>query len=112
MITGSYKFAIALLFRDVIRHVSFVTAYVLVISVLDLRYEFQDFHLPASIVAILGTVIGLLLGFRTNSGYARWWEARILWGAIVNDSRTWVRQHSHTRLDTYIAGALDRFSDD
>jgi len=37
-------------------------------------------------------VIGLLLAFRTNSCYGRWWEARILWGAIVNDSRTWTRQ--------------------
>ncbi|MCK5104088.1 MAG: hypothetical protein KAR17_14785, partial [Cyclobacteriaceae bacterium] len=34
----------------------------------------------------------LLLGFRTNSAYDRWWEARIIWGAIVNDSRSWVRQ--------------------
>ena len=34
----------------------------------------------------------VLLVFRTNSCYGRWWEARILWGAIVNDSRTWTRQ--------------------
>lgn len=92
MITDSYKYPISLLFRDVIRHVSVATVYVLIISWLDVRYELQDYNLPASIVAILGTVIGLLLGFRTNSGYARWWEARTLWGAIVNDSRTWVRQ--------------------
>jgi putative membrane protein len=32
------------------------------------------------------------LGFRTNQAYERWWEARIIWGAIVNDSRTLVRQ--------------------
>ncbi len=37
-------------------------------------------------------MIGLLLAFRTNSSYDRWWEARTLWGAIVNDSRSWVRQ--------------------
>ncbi|WP_437298507.1 bestrophin family protein [Sorangium sp. So ce426] len=32
-------------------------------------------------------VLGLLLVFRTNAGYARWWEARALWGSIVNQAR-------------------------
>jgi putative membrane protein len=41
---------------------------------------------------ILGTVISLLLGFRSNQAYDRWWEARIVWGAIVNDSRSLARQ--------------------
>lgn len=35
----------------------------------------------------LGLVLGLLLVFRTNSSYARWWEARKLWGKLVNISR-------------------------
>lgn len=34
-----------------------------------------------------GTVLGLLLILRTNAGYDRWWEARKLWGGIVNQSR-------------------------
>jgi putative membrane protein len=34
-----------------------------------------------------GAVLGLLLVLRTNAGYERWWEARKLWGAIVNQSR-------------------------
>lgn len=42
--------------------------------------------------AILGTVISLLLAFRSNQAYDRWWEARIIWGAIVNDSRSFARQ--------------------
>lgn len=42
--------------------------------------------------AILGTVISLLLAFRSNQAYDRWWEARIVWGAIVNDSRSFARQ--------------------
>jgi putative membrane protein len=39
-------------------------------------------------------VIALLLGFRSNQAYDRWWEARHIWGAIVNDSRTLSRQIS------------------
>ncbi|MCA9095154.1 MAG: hypothetical protein KDA68_16825 [Planctomycetaceae bacterium] len=37
--------------------------------------------------ALLGTVLGLLLVFRTNTAYDRWWEGRKLWGQLVNDSR-------------------------
>ncbi|KAF2337023.1 bestrophin family protein [Flavobacterium daemonense] len=36
---------------------------------------------------ILGFVISLLLVFRTNTAYDRWWEARKLWGSLVNNSR-------------------------
>lgn len=38
-------------------------------------------------VAGAGAVLGVLLVFRTNAGYERWWEARKLWGGIVNQSR-------------------------
>jgi len=36
---------------------------------------------------IVGAALGLLLILRTNAGYERWWEARKLWGGIVNQSR-------------------------
>jgi putative membrane protein len=34
-----------------------------------------------------GTILGLLLVFRTNTAYDRWWEGRKLWGQLVNDLR-------------------------
>lgn len=40
-----------------------------------------------SVYSLLGFVISLLLVFRTNTAYDRWWEGRKLWGAVVNDSR-------------------------
>ncbi|WP_343634808.1 bestrophin family ion channel [Fluviicola sp.] len=40
-----------------------------------------------SIYSILGFVISLLLAFRTNTAYDRWWEGRKNWGQLVNDSR-------------------------
>jgi ion channel-forming bestrophin family protein len=36
---------------------------------------------------VAGAILGLLLVLRTNAGYDRWWEARRLWGGIVNQSR-------------------------
>ena len=78
--------------RELWRHFIAVVLYVSVIEGLDIRYDWKDNAFPLPVIAIMGTVIGLLLAFRTNSCYGRWWEARILWGAIVNDSRTWTRQ--------------------
>ncbi len=49
-------------------------------------------ELPVALAAFLGTAISLILSFKLNQSYDRWWEARKIWGAIVNDSRTLVRQ--------------------
>ena len=46
-------------------------------------------HVP---LALYGSAIGIIVGFRNNSAYLRWWEARTLWGAIVNNSRSLARQ--------------------
>ena len=58
-------------------------------------YVFGDLHFLAMSgipVTILGSAIGVFLAFRTSSAYERWWEARILWGGLVNYSRTLARQ--------------------
>ena len=40
-----------------------------------------------TVYSLLGFVISLLLVFRTNTAYERWWEGRKMWGSIVNDTR-------------------------
>lgn len=44
-------------------------------------------HLPAGVHETSAAVVALILAFRTNTGYNRFWEGRSLWGAIVNASR-------------------------
>ncbi|MEA1848354.1 bestrophin family ion channel [Chryseobacterium sp. MHB01] len=61
------------------------------IGLLDLHPIFKKISIPLSIPAILGTAVSLLLAFRTAQSYERWWEARTVWGAIVNDSRSLIR---------------------
>ncbi|WP_418264432.1 bestrophin family protein [Flavobacterium faecale] len=51
-----------------------------------------DVEIPIAVPGIIGTIISLLLAFKSNQAYDRWWEARIVWGSIVNESRTLVRQ--------------------
>lgn len=73
--------------------------------------------IPISIAAIIGTLVSLLLAFRTSQSYERWWEARIIWGSIVNDSRTLIRQLrqflpddelAQVQLDQHITSFKDR----
>lgn len=57
-------------------------------------------HLPIGLHEIAGAIIGLILAFRTNTAYARFWEGRILWGGVVNACRNLQRVlHRHARLD-------------
>jgi putative membrane protein len=57
--------------------------------------EVEYFHLSSKsavsnvslIHSLLGFVLSLLLVFRTNTAYDRWWEGRKLWGKLVNDTR-------------------------
>lgn len=69
-----------------------VTVYTLLINILYYQYGLKDISIPLAVPMVLGTVLSLLLAFRSNQAYDRWWEARTIWGAIVNDSRTLTRQ--------------------
>ncbi|RFM26117.1 bestrophin family protein [Deminuibacter soli] len=69
-----------------------ILVYTGIIAFLYEDYHIKHFTIPLAVPMILGTVLSLLLAFRSNQSYDRWWEARIIWGAIVNDSRTLTRQ--------------------
>lgn len=56
------------------------------------RLQVVDLALPWSISAILGSALAIFIAFRNQSSYGRWWEARTLWGQIVNTSRISARQ--------------------
>ncbi|RYG68963.1 hypothetical protein EON80_10640 [bacterium] len=74
----------------IIRHVIAFGLFAMVTQTLS-RFLFKNFQFDLGIEAnpfeIAGAVLGLLLIFRTNASYDRWWEARKLWGGIVNQSR-------------------------
>ncbi len=56
------------------------------------RYSELLPEIPLTIPAFIGTAISILLSFKLSQSYDRWWEARKVWGAIVNDSRSLVIQ--------------------
>jgi putative membrane protein len=75
----------------------------LVTSFLFSRYGFR---LPSTAHTLLGVALGLLLVFRTNASYDRYWEGRRLLGGIVNRSRNLVRQAT-----SYIEGTDEASQD-
>ncbi|WP_111672258.1 bestrophin family protein [Algoriphagus litoralis] len=46
------------------------------------------FSLPWQPISVIGIAVAFYLGFKNNSSYDRAWEARKIWGAIINDSRS------------------------
>ncbi len=70
----------------------FVCIYAVLVAVAYNYFHFTRISIPIAVPTILGTAISLLLAFKSNQAYDRWWEARTLWGAIVNDSRSLARQ--------------------
>lgn len=52
-------------------------------------------QIPTFVPTLLGTALAFFIGFNNNQAYDRWWEARKIWGSVVNDSRTWARGLIH-----------------
>ena len=50
--------------------------------------ELDWLRIPWTPLALIGTAVAFVIGFQNNSAYGRIWEARKIWGGIVNTSRT------------------------
>jgi len=69
-------------------HIIWLTAWMSIVVEI-----YQFFNLSWSIpwlpISLIGTAVAFYVGFKNNSAYDRMWEARKIWGAIVNSSRAW-----------------------
>lgn len=72
-----HKIAYAVLMSGAVSAVVCVTLY----------YCDTEPRLHSGIFSLLGVVLSILLVFRTNTAYDRWWEGRRLWGTLVNNTR-------------------------
>lgn len=62
------------------------------VFVLHEIFDIRELSIPFNAVATLSTALAIYLGFKNNNAYERWWEARKIWGLIVNYSRAWARE--------------------
>ncbi|WP_318640702.1 bestrophin family protein [Flavobacterium ardleyense] len=69
-------------------------------SVVYFQGFFQTYNLSIdpAIFTLFGVALAIFLGFRNSASYERWWEARKLWGALLNDTRSIARQ-SYSLID-------------
>jgi putative membrane protein len=56
-----------------------------------ITYYVMPFKAPSLPLTLFGSALALFLGFRDTSAYQRWWEGRVLWGAMINSSRSLAR---------------------
>lgn len=77
------------LFNDSWRHIVLVAAWSLIVVYVHEIQGLTMISVPIIPVSTIGIAVSLYLGFKSTSAYGRWWEARKIWGAIVNDSRIW-----------------------
>lgn len=100
------------IFRQLIPVMSLIALYSVIIVHLDRTWIFFDkinnlnlgqFHL------IFSFILGIIISFRVNTTYSRWWEGRVLWGSIVNNCRnlgfkfdTFVGLEEHQEFYAYL----------
>lgn len=88
----SNKINVTRIVRSTWKHFAF-NVVICIATYLVARYAFDlKLEIPVLLPTILGTALSFFIGFSNNQAYDRWWEARKIWGCLVNDSRTWARQ--------------------
>jgi len=92
--------------------------FIAIILSYDAAYYFLDLawlRIPWTPLALIGTAVAFVIGFQNNSAYGRIWEARKIWGGIVNTSRTFgmfvqdmlTNEHTKEQLsDSEISGEI------
>lgn len=94
--------------RNIAPQLLLTTGFAVVVTAL----QGQVFHskVPLTFVpfSLIGLTLAVFLGFRNNTSYARYWEARSLWGVLLNESRTLVRQSLTLVNDQTLAPQLGR----
>lgn len=81
--------------RAVLGRVGLLTGFCLLLSILD-DYLFEQIGYPLPALdqlghVVLGTALGMVIVFRTNSSYSRFWDGRTCWGALINNARSLAR---------------------
>ncbi|MBD1365121.1 hypothetical protein IDJ77_14980 [Mucilaginibacter sp. ZT4R22] len=80
------------LFNKIKLELIYVATITLIVYFLTTRFEHLLPEMPLTIPTFIGTAISVILSFKLSQSYDRWWEARKIWGGIVNDSRNFVLQ--------------------
>ncbi len=70
-------------------HLVWLTAWATFVAAVFEFTHWEWMHIPWLPLSVIGTAVAFYVGFKNNQAYDRLWEARKIWGAIVNSSRAW-----------------------
>jgi putative membrane protein len=112
-ILAIFRFHKADTFRTLFPSLIFIGLYswgIVYLETAYLKLGAQDHAKNITILhSLLGFAISMLLVFRTNTAYERWWEGRKLWGALVNNSRNLsIKLNTMVKMDNHHARAFFR----
>jgi len=82
----------AILVRETFPPLLILALWDFVVVILFQIYHQDWMEQPALPISVMGSALALALGVRNNAAYARWWEARTLWGSITNNCRSFGRE--------------------
>lgn len=76
-------------FRMLWKEIIYIGLFTLAIAFVEIHFfpDVVQLEKLITVYSLIGFVISLLLVFRTNTAYDRWWEGRRKWGEVVNDTR-------------------------
>jgi ion channel-forming bestrophin family protein len=64
-----------------------IATYTAIVAYVELEIFHSQFKNTTVVHSLVGFVLSMLLVFRTNTAYDRWWEGRKIWGSFTNNSR-------------------------
>ena len=70
-------------------HIIWLTAWAILVTWLYEYFDWVWMRIPWLPLSVIGVAVAFYIGFKNNQSYDRLWEARKVWGAIVNSSRAW-----------------------
>ena len=93
---------------------AFVIIWSLMVWAIHHFFELKAMMINFTPIGVLGSALAIFIAFRNNSSYGRWWEARKLWGGVVNSSRVLARliitfTDSHQHRENYQSGRSEAF---
>lgn len=82
------RFPFKRVIRWTLREIIFFTLFVSLVTTAYVLLDIKLLQVPLTPVVLIGTAVAFMVGFQNNAAYDRIWEARKIWGGIVNTSRS------------------------
>ncbi len=89
-------------------HIIWITLWAVFVTAVHEIFHASWMAIPWLPLSVIGTAVAFYIGFKNNQSYDRLWEARKIWGGIVNSSRAW---GSTVRSYTTNQFTIEKFSE-